>query len=78
MQSDWSNLGDPIRERRDSNVVAGDDSPYYHYKAAQLALSPAVRPQRRSVLEVRCGAGYLGESSGNQGAFEDLPEWSVV
>lgn len=59
MQSHWSGVGEQIRERSDGNLLAGDDSPYYHYKATQFAerFLPQIHPEGRVVLDVGCGAG---------------------
>lgn len=59
MQSHWSSVGERIDEREDGNLLAGDDAPYYHYKAAQFAalMLPRIPVEGLSVLDVGCGAG---------------------
>ena len=55
----WSSVGDQIRSRSDDNVLAGDDAPYYRYKADLFSTKflPQVPIEGHSVLEVGCGAG---------------------
>jgi SAM-dependent methyltransferase len=59
MKSHWSTVGERIREREDGNLLAGDDSPYYHYKAAQFSsrFLPVIPVEGLSVLDVGCGPG---------------------
>lgn len=37
MQSHWSAVGERVGERKDANMLDGDDSPYYRYKAEQFS-----------------------------------------
>jgi SAM-dependent methyltransferase len=55
----WSSVGDQIRGRSDDNLLAGDDAPYYRYKADLFSTKflPQVPIEGRAVLEVGCGAG---------------------
>ncbi|MGD0378701.1 MAG: class I SAM-dependent methyltransferase [Acidimicrobiales bacterium] len=55
----WSSVGDQIRGRSDDNLLAGDDAPYYRYKADLFSTKflPQVPIEGHSVLEVGCGAG---------------------
>jgi SAM-dependent methyltransferase len=55
----WSEVARHIGERPDDSVVAGEDTPYYHYKRARFLErflgSLSIRGTR--VLEVGCGPG---------------------
>jgi SAM-dependent methyltransferase len=55
----WSSVGEQILNRPDDNLLAGDDAPYYRYKADlfSTAFLPQVPIEGRTVLEVGCGAG---------------------
>lgn len=59
MQSHWSAVGERIGTREDGNLLAGDDAPYYRYKAAQFSaqMLPRIPVEGLSVLDVGCGAG---------------------
>lgn len=59
MESHWSGVGERIGERDDGNLLAGDDAPYYHYKAELFAaqMLPRIPVEGLSVLDVGCGAG---------------------
>lgn len=59
MEEHWSGVGQQVRDRASGNLLAGDDSPYYEYKAAQFKerFDPKIRVEGRSVLDVGCGPG---------------------
>lgn len=59
MQSHWSAVGERVGERDDANMLDGDDSPYYRYKAEQFTTRflPQVPVDGKSLLDVGCGAG---------------------
>jgi SAM-dependent methyltransferase len=55
----WSNVGKQVSSRGDDNLLAGDDAPYYKYKADLFSTQflPQVPIAGHTVLEVGCGAG---------------------
>ncbi|MBK8702021.1 MAG: class I SAM-dependent methyltransferase [Saprospiraceae bacterium] len=54
----WSNVANLITQREDSNVIAGDDEPYYRYKREEfLKLLHTTDFSHKSVLEIGCGPG---------------------
>ena len=55
----WSSVGKQVSSRGDDNLLAGDDAPYYKYKADLFTSQflPQVPIQGQDVLEVGCGAG---------------------
>jgi SAM-dependent methyltransferase len=59
MQEHWSGVGQQVRDRPLGNLLAGDDSPYDEYKAAQFRerFDPKIRVEGLSVLDVGCGPG---------------------
>src|ERR1700681_28092 len=59
MEQHWSSVGDEIQSRPDENLLAGDDAPYYRYKADLFSTKflPLVPVEARAVLDVGCGAG---------------------
>jgi ubiquinone/menaquinone biosynthesis C-methylase UbiE len=59
MQSHWSAVGERVGERQDANMLDGDDSPYYRYKAEQFSsrFLPRIPVDGLSMLDVGCGAG---------------------
>lgn len=58
-QDYWSTVGQRLRTRKDGNRLAGDDAPYYHYKASlmQKRFLPRLPVSGLSILDVGCGAG---------------------
>ena len=59
MRRYWSTVGQRIEDREDGNLLAGDDSPYYQYKAEQFSARflPRIPVSGLDVLDVGCGAG---------------------
>jgi ubiquinone/menaquinone biosynthesis C-methylase UbiE len=59
MREEWSAVGDRIADRSDGNLLAGDDAPYFHYKAEQFGkrFLPQIPVEGLRVLDVGCGAG---------------------
>jgi ubiquinone/menaquinone biosynthesis C-methylase UbiE len=59
LQRYWSTVGQRIKDREDGNLLAGDDSPYYQYKAEQFSARflPRIPVAGLDVLDVGCGAG---------------------
>lgn len=54
----WSEVAERIASREGSNVVAGDDEPYYRYKRERfLQMLHTVDFKGKSVLEIGCGPG---------------------
>jgi len=54
----WSEVGERVDSREDSNIIAGDDEPFYYYKReAFLKLLDEVDLTGKSVLEVGPGPG---------------------
>lgn len=54
----WSEVANLIRGREESNVIAGDDEPYYRYKRNEfLRILKEVDFSDKTVLEVGCGPG---------------------
>jgi SAM-dependent methyltransferase len=58
VESYWSDVAQRIAQREDSNVVAGDDEPFYRYKRQEfLKLLNQIDFKDKVVLEVGCGPG---------------------
>lgn len=59
MERHWSGVGEKVRGRPSDNLLAGDDAPYYEYKAALFRdrFDPKIRVEGLSVLDVGCGPG---------------------
>src|SRR5688572_32297052 len=58
IESYWSDVASRIARRDDSNVIAGDDEPYYHYKRQEfLKLLHTVDFKNKIVLEIGSGPG---------------------
>jgi ubiquinone/menaquinone biosynthesis C-methylase UbiE len=54
----WDDVAKHIREREGSNLIAGDDEPYYRYKRSLfLQLFSGLQVRDRSVLEIGSGPG---------------------
>lgn len=54
----WSEVAQRIDSRGASNVIAGDDEPYYRYKRERfLELLNGLSFKEKSVLELGCGPG---------------------
>lgn len=54
----WSEVGKRIQERERSNIIAGDDEPYYRYKRREfLKLLREVDFSGKRILEIGCGPG---------------------
>lgn len=54
----WSEVGELINQRDGTNVIAGDDEPYYHYKRVEfLKLLHSFDFKGKNVLEVGSGPG---------------------
>ena len=54
----WSEVASLINQRGESNVIAGDDEPFYWYKRVKfLKLLKTVNFANKIVLEVGCGPG---------------------
>ncbi|MBK9257594.1 MAG: class I SAM-dependent methyltransferase [Saprospiraceae bacterium] len=54
----WSEVANLITQREESNVIAGDDEPYYRYKRIKfLRMLRKVDITNKCVLEVGCGPG---------------------
>lgn len=54
----WSEVASKIRRRGKSNIIAGDDEPYYRYKRTEfLNLLKELDFSDKMVLEVGCGPG---------------------
>ena len=54
----WSEVAERIDQREGSNVIAGDDEPYYEYKRQQfLKKLKTIDFNGKSVLEIGCGPG---------------------
>ncbi len=54
----WSEVAKRVDSRGDSNVIAGDDEPYYHYKRARfLELLASVDFTDKNVMELGPGPG---------------------
>jgi SAM-dependent methyltransferase len=55
----WSAVGDRVRRRGDASVLAGEETPFQHYKREAFIdrLLGAMNLAGRSVLEVGCGPG---------------------
>jgi SAM-dependent methyltransferase len=54
----WSEVANLITQREESNVIAGDDEPYYRYKRSKfLKMLKKVDVTDKQVLEVGCGPG---------------------
>lgn len=54
----WSEVGERVDSREDSNIIAGDDEPFYYYKREEfLKLLDEVDLGGKSVLEVGPGPG---------------------
>lgn len=57
-ESYWSKVANRIAKRESSNVIAGDDEPYYRYKRKRLLeLLNDVEVNNKKVLELGCGPG---------------------
>jgi ubiquinone/menaquinone biosynthesis C-methylase UbiE len=61
LERHWSDVGREIQNRPEQNLLAGDDSPYYRYKAdlCSSTFLPQMDVSGRAVLEVGCGAGRV-------------------
>jgi ubiquinone/menaquinone biosynthesis C-methylase UbiE len=59
MEQHWSSVGQHVHDRPDGNLLAGDDSPYYRYKAALFSRKflPKIPIDGLSLLDVGCGPG---------------------
>jgi SAM-dependent methyltransferase len=59
MEQHWSNVGERVDDRAGENLLAGDDSPYYRYKADLFSqkFRPLIPVSGRAVLDVGCGPG---------------------
>lgn len=57
-ESYWDMVAESIKERKDIQIIAGDDEPYYRYKRKQfLKLLARHDFANKTVLEVGCGPG---------------------
>lgn len=59
MERHWSGVGERVRDRPSGNLLAGDNAPYYEYKAALFRerFDPKIPVEGLSVLDVGCGPG---------------------
>jgi len=58
VESYWSEVASRIAARKGSNVVAGDDEPYYRYKREEfLKMLHSIDFESKTILEVGCGPG---------------------
>lgn len=54
----WTEVAKRIKSRKDKNVIAGDDEPFYRYKRKRfLKLLNSINFNGKSVLELGCGPG---------------------
>jgi ubiquinone/menaquinone biosynthesis C-methylase UbiE len=55
----WSGVGGHVKSRKNGNLLAGDDAPYWRHKAGLFSrtLLTQVSVEDRAVLDVGCGPG---------------------
>lgn len=67
----WDNVAERIKERKDNEILAGDDEPYYKYKRDRfLRLFKQVDFKNKTVLEIGSGPGANLKEVYDMGAAE--------